>query len=227
MVMVRLRRCSLLALALCCLGCPATTTRQLSIIEINYVPHLGGTGSVDHLGRCFLVAGQSDIRGYGHYIYLVFREGAPYPQRLLAAEAFLARPEAASYRKALPNTPKERFALIVAPVQNPREPATAEALVADYDTTRAAVIVDDLARLGKAVPSVALVAYPEPIEHGMRIDANRLLVSDACGDARQVHIKFRRLRDALVLDEREGAVLRLAAVVGRLLTTGSTLSSCP
>jgi hypothetical protein len=214
------------ALGLICSGCPvAGPASSHSVLQFNQVSFLGPdkTLTVDHLARGFLVSGEPQVRGFGYYVYLLFQPEASPDQRLVAADAFLAYP-GVTYQELHEKVERERLALLGVPVLHPRVPLRAPDLVADYDSRTASIIASRVEGVHRAVPAVALVAYPEPIERGTQLDAGNLLVTDACGDPQQVRIKFSRLRQALVTGERDGPVLQFAEVLGRFFLTGSTVS---
>jgi hypothetical protein len=214
---------ALVMLAWACSGCPTTLPpRGTSIVEFNRPAYLGPETKVDYLARGFWVSGQKDLGGFGHYVYLLFQPEATREQKLTAAEAFLGYEE---YKRFEDQIDRKKLALLVAPINHPESPARAEQLVDDYDKLTAAVVTHEVERVRPRIPPVALVAYPVPIELGTKIEEADLLVTDACGDPRYVLLKFRRMHEALVTGNTPGAVMRLAAALGRVLTPAST--SCP
>jgi len=215
---------SLLALSLISGGCAGANSPHigLSIIQVEE-SHLGNIRKVDYLARGFLVSGQRDIAGFGYYVYLLFRPEATENQKLIAAQEFLKQYDLAGYRRLDHTIDFKSLALLVAPIVRPVLPLGERELVGNYDGARAAVISHEVERVHPGVPAVALVAYPEPIERGMRLDKGPLLVTDACGSVRDVRTKFARLHSVLVTGKRDGVVLQFASLLGTLFTTFSTV----
>ena len=176
------------------------------------------------LVRGFLPLGEEHERGFGYYVYLVFQPEASERQKLITAAAFLAHPEAINYQRLSPNAERDDLTLLVTPIKHNYQPQTAEELVRDYDSVWSAVITRQAAKVGLRLPPVALVGHRWPLGTGAGPRREDLLVGDACGDADEVNTKFRQLREGLMSGKvyKEGALVRFATTLGRILTRFTT-----